>query len=149
MYGSTPFGTQCSNTFKNSSLIVVADHQIYPFDSGQFLRFELGITARYHDNRPGIFFDQTTYALQSILIGMLRYRATVNHVDVGPLATDGTHESSLFESAGDRGGFGEVKFAAERIKPDFFHRRHLGIVFEADDKCTKIHLLFREKPVVL
>lgn len=60
------------------ALVVVAQHQIDPFDRSDLLRFELGIATGDDNNRrrvaPMDFTDQVT----AFLVGMFGHRATVD-----------------------------------------------------------------------
>ena len=100
------------------SFIVVSQHDINAFNRLQILRTKLRITPRDSDNRVGISTVEFAHQVTTFFIGMLRYRAAVDHTNIGLGRGRHTHKSPLLKLTGEGRALGVVEFTAQGMKID-------------------------------
>ena len=113
-----PLARKSRYTPEKFALVVVAQHQIDPFDRGDLLRFELGIATGDDNNRrrvaPMDFTDQVT----AFLVGMFGHRTTVDDRNIRRFRNPDPDEAARFEFTGEGRALRKVELAAQGVKID-------------------------------
>ncbi len=85
-----PVILQASQVVEQIELLFVSQHQPDARQHCHRLGLKLGVAARHHDRRPAVLGHRPSDELAGRPVGLARYAAGVDHVDVG-LGLEGDH----------------------------------------------------------
>ncbi len=115
------FGCSAGNAVdvvQNPEFLCCSKDEVNALDVSNFLRLELSVTADYNNLCTCVRAQSPAYDVAALLIGKVRYRASVDHYDISAVLKAHFLVPGFGKLPADGGSFAVIQLAAEGVEGD-------------------------------